>query len=96
MKTLLSCYRPTGEVRSIFTDTAAPLLRKTGAFPQRASRVEVIETGPHRGLFYVDFSLLADVTHQPEHRVCLATPFASHKAAVAAEVAWIEQHWILS
>lgn len=96
MKTLLGVFRPDGEVRTVFSDAAAPVLRRLGAFPQRASRVEVIADGPHRGLFHVDFSLLAGITGRSDHAVCLARPFATHAEAVAAEVAWLRQNWILA
>lgn len=63
--------------------------------PKRASRVEVIEDGPNRSNFHVDFSLLAEHTGDPALAVCLVKTFASYQDAVAAEVRWIEQNWLL-
>lgn len=92
---VLRSYRPDGSCRSIWRDQEAEHNRAHGVVPRRASRVEVIEDGPHRGLFSVDFSLLADLTDDRRMRVCLARPFATYGEAVAAEVAWIEKYWVL-
>ena len=94
MPKLLKAYRRDG-TRAIWSDQVAPSFRATGVIPQRASRVEVITEGPQRGLFHVDFSLLADATGDDRLRVCLVKPFLSYNAAVAAEVAWLEQNWVL-
>jgi hypothetical protein len=87
-------FLPGGEVRAIYTD--APPLRQLlpSAMPRRASRIEVIEEGKHRGKFHVDFSLLAAFTGQAEHAVCLAVPFESYREANDAEVAWLAQHYV--
>jgi hypothetical protein len=63
--------------------------------PKRASRVEVIEDGPNRSNFHVDFTLLAEQTGDPKLEVCLTKTFESYAAAVAAEVKWIEHNWLL-
>lgn len=95
MPKLLKAYRPDGTARAVWSDSVAPGFRRTGALPVRASRVEVIPDGVHRGLFHVDFSLLADATKDERLRVCLARPFESYQGAVAAEVAWLERNWVL-
>jgi hypothetical protein len=92
---LLKAFRPDGTVRAVWSDTVADSFRAAGALPQRASRVEVIPDGRHRGFFHVDFSLLADITGEPCHRVCLVRPFASYAEAVAAEVRWLELNWVV-
>jgi hypothetical protein len=85
-----------GTQRAIWTSDNEKLLRAQGALPQRASRVEVIPDGEHRGLFHVDFSPLAAITGDCRYAVCLPKPFASYHEAVAAEVAWLQQNWMLS
>ncbi len=90
----IKSYRPDGTARSIWNDAQAKTLRAAGVVPRRASRVEVIEEGPHRGLFHVDFTLLADATGDDRYRVCLVSPFETHAAAVAAEVAWLNRNWV--
>ncbi len=62
--------------------------------PHRASRVEVIAAGKHRGRFHVDFSLLAELSGKAEHCVCLVPTFNSYQEAVAAEVAWLEENYV--
>lgn len=56
----------------------------------------MIEAGPHRGRFYVDLSLLSQIAGDRRLAVCLARPFDSYAEAVAAEVAYIEQNWVLN
>lgn len=88
-------YGTDGRTRAIWSDDRASTLRATGSTPRRASRVEAITEGPHRGLFSVDFTLLSEITGDPRHAVCLARPFERHDAAVAAEVAWLRDNYIL-
>lgn len=95
MATLLKAYRPDGVTRAVWRDHLGPGLRQAGAVPRRASRVEVIEDGPHAGRFHVDLSLLADIAGTDRLRVCLTTTFDGYAAAVAAEVAFIERNWVL-
>lgn len=92
---LLKAYRPDGVTRAVWNDSLGPGLRKAGASPRRASRVEVIEDGPHAGRFHVDLSLLADIAGRADFRVCLARVFDGYAEAVAAEVAFIERNWVL-
>ena len=88
-------FLPTGEVRGIYTD-AVPLRRiLPGLMPHRASRIEVVQEGRHRGRFSVDFSLLAELTGNPEHRSSLATTFDSYQEAIRAEVQWLQANYIL-
>lgn len=95
MAKLLKAYRPDGVTRAVWRDELGPGLRAAGATPRRASRVEVIEDGPHAGRFHVDLSLLADVAGRADLRVCLARVFDGYAEAVAAEVAFIEHNWVL-
>ena len=81
-----TAYFPGGGLRKVF-DTADR--RRYGAVPRRASRVEVVESGPRSGQFYVDFSLLGQ-----EYQLCLLNTYDDYAEAVAAEVAWLERHWI--
>lgn len=95
MPKLLKAYRPDGSVRGVWQDATGPGFRKAGAVPQRASRVEVVAAGPNRGRFHVDLSLLAEAVGDPRLAVCLTRTFDSYTEAVAAEVKFIEQHWVL-
>lgn len=88
-------YLPDGSTRVIWHDTVGDRERHHGAIPQRASRIEVIPEGPQRGRFHVDFSLLAEATGDDSYRVCLVQTFERYDAANAAEVAWLEQNWVL-
>ena len=92
---ILKCFRPNGEIRGIWNDQTGPGFRTHGAIPQRASRVEVIQEGPSRGMFYVDFSPLADITGDDRYRCCLAEVFESYSRAVATEVEWLTKYWVL-
>lgn len=95
MTTILR-FLPGGEVRGIYTD-ALPLRHlMPGMIPHRASRVEVIQEGKHRGRFHVDFSLLAEMTGKVEHRACLTETFDSYQEAVAAEVEWLRVNYVLA
>lgn len=95
MVKLLSCFRPDGSKRAVWSDMNAQVFRDAGVIPQRASRVEVITEGVHRGRFHVDFTLLAEATGDPTYAACLVTPFDSYTDAVAAEVAWLEKNFVL-
>lgn len=93
--TLLKAYHADGTVKAVWREEIADNLRDAGAIPQRASRVEVITEGPNRALFHVDFSPLFEITANPTDGVCLTRTFKSYAAAVAAEVAWLEQNWVV-
>lgn len=71
------------------------MLRRDDAEIKRASRVEVVEVGPNCGRFYVDLSLLSELSGNPELCVCLVDTFDTHTAAVAAEVEFIKRNWLL-
>lgn len=85
-------FLPGGKVRAIFDDTARKVF--PNLMPRRASRVEVIPEGKHKGRFHVDFTLLSEQTGRAEHAVCLARPFDSYKEAVEAEVAWLKENYV--
>lgn len=86
-------FAPNGDVRGLWSDHID--LRRVGLMPARASRVEVILEGPHRGLFHVDFTPLAELTSNPTLAVCLTSPFTSHDAAVQAEQRWLHHAFIM-
>lgn len=92
---LLKAYRSDGTTRAIWQDQIGDSLRKAGAIPRRASRVEVIPDGPNRGNFHVDLTLLSEITGNPKFAVCLTKTFESYSEAVAAEVKFIEHNWVL-
>lgn len=95
MTRILKVYRPDGTTRAIWSDAIAASLRKHDVIPQRASRVEAITEGPHRGKFHVDLSLLASIAKNAKFEVCLTKTFESYAEAVAAEVKFIELNWVL-
>lgn len=92
---LLRVYGRDGQTRAIWSDRSAALFRATGSRPKRASRVEVIEDGPNSGRFGVDFTLLAEATGNEKYRVCLTKAYDRYDEAVAAEVAWIRDNYLL-
>jgi hypothetical protein len=81
-----TAYLPGGGLRKIFETRDRG---RYGAVPRRASRVEVIQEGPQRGRFFVDFSLLGD-----EYQLCLLSTFDDHDEAVTAERSWLDRHWL--
>jgi hypothetical protein len=87
-------FLPNGEMRAIVDDTID--VRTLGALPRRASRVEVVECGPHRGKYHVDMSLLADISGNDTHRVCLLPTYVRYRDAIAAEIAWLRANWLTS
>lgn len=96
MTMTLKRYFPTGETRALWDDAQAGRERDGGAIPRRASHVLVVEDGPHRGRFAVDFSPLAALCDDPALAVCLPATFAAYGDAVRAEVAWLQGHWVLA
>lgn len=92
---LLRVYGGDGQTRAIWSDRSASLFRATATRPKRASRVEVIEDGPNSGRFGVDFTLLAEATGDERYRVCLTKAYDRYDEAVAAEVAWIRNNYLL-
>lgn len=87
-------YLPTGETRAVWDDSQAARERAQGVIPRRASRVEVVESGPNLGRFHVDFSPLAAATGDPAHLVCLPRTFGGYSEAVEAEVAWLHENYV--
>lgn len=55
----------------------------------------MIPDGPNRGKFHVDLTLLSEIAGNPRFAVCLTKTFDSYAEAVAAEVRFIEQNWVL-
>ena len=84
-------FLPTGEVRSIWDDN--PVLRTLGT-PHRGGNVEVVESGPMQGKFFVDFLPLAETTGRGEFAVCLVETFDNRGDAVKAEQAWLNDEWV--
>ena len=95
MKTIKR-YLLDGSTRMIWDDRLGDRERSLGVFPQRASRIEVITSGPHRGRFFVDFSPLAEVTRDTRFRQCLSQTFAGYAEANQAEVRWLLNNWVLA
>lgn len=85
-------YFGSGDTIAIWNDDRAATARRHGIIPQRASRIEVVQDGPRRGRFYVDFSLLADALGDDSYRVCLSQTYERYDVANAAEVVWLEQN----
>lgn len=81
----LIAFLPGGQVRKLFD----PADRDLGALPRRASRVEVIDCGPQRGLFHVDMTPLGS-----DHMYCLLQTHTDYAEAVRAEQAWLQRYWI--
>jgi hypothetical protein len=61
---------------------------------RRASIINTVEEGMFAGYFYADMSHLADLMHNDSHRVCLYPPRKTERECKAAEVAYIERHFI--
>jgi hypothetical protein len=80
-------FLPGGGVRKLF----AAVDRQTypGLIPQRASRVEVIQEGPLRGRFSVEFLELPGLTP-----CCLVETFEDHAAGVRAEQTYLKEQWL--
>lgn len=55
----------------------------------------MIPDGPNRGRFHVDLTLLSEIADNRKLAVCLTKTFDSYSEAVAAEVKFIEQNWVL-
>ena len=91
---IIAAYRPDGSRRGIFRRESSGLFRSAGQRPARASRVEVLPNDPD-GRFHVDFGPLADLTGDERFRVCLTQLFPEYEDAVAAEVAWLEKHYVV-
>lgn len=87
-------YLPSGQTLSIWTDHSGTYERAAGNIPQRASRVEVIESGKFAGFFHADMSLTADIVGDDSFRVCLFPPRDKYSEAVKDEVAWLKEHFI--
>lgn len=96
MVKILQSFLPDGTRRAVWSEAVAPSFRAEGEIPHRASNVEVVEDGPNRGRFHADFTKLSELENDPSLCICLAATFASHAEAVAAEVRWLEQHWVLA
>ncbi len=84
-----------GGVRGFWDDSDGSRDRALGHVPRRASRVEVIEEGPHAGRFHVDLAPLAEHVNRPEWAICLLPPEDDYRAAVRREQDWVLRHWIL-
>ena len=90
MSTIIRRYLPGGGRRGLWHDPSALQLREHGLQPRRASRVEVIESGPRAGRFSVCFSPLGE-----QFQFSLLQTFDRYDEAVRAEQEWLLSHWIL-
>lgn len=71
-------------------DRAADAARR----PRRATRIEVVESGPFAGYFYTTV-IIADVTGDHGHDASLWPPLPTHAESVAREVAWLNCNYVL-
>jgi hypothetical protein len=94
MAKLLRVYKPDGTATAIWNDATSQILRKAGSVPKRASRVEAIDSGPHRGKFYVDMTLLATLAEDTSLEVCLVQTFENYADAITAELQFIRANWL--
>ena len=85
-----------GELRAILEDhqDVPELCRDLGAFPDRASSIELVRSGRFRGYWYVDFSPLADSLADPTFNCCLVQCFRTRAEALAAEVQWLKINFL--
>lgn len=79
---------PDGSMREIWP--ADRPVTRTDETPVRASHVKSVPGG-----FSVDFSPLADATGLERFRLELPEVFVSYAAAVAAEVSWLRQNYVM-
>lgn len=85
-----------GEIRGIVenhTDTPG-LCQDLEAYPQRASDVLAVTSGPKAGWWYVDFSPLVELTGDVEFGCCLVECFRTRQAAIEAEVQWLKRNFL--
>lgn len=94
MKQVLARYHD-GDIFAIWEDKRLPR-EIHQAVPHRASRIEVIEEGSHRGLFFVDFTPLFEMTGNPKYQTCLTQTFTSYDQAREAEVQWLKKNYVCS
>lgn len=85
-----------GGVRAVYSDDFSTRKVFPTIIPHRASRIEVIEVGPNRGLFGVDFGPLADITGDERYRDIWLGPFEKYDDARRAEVSWLEENYVLA
>jgi hypothetical protein len=81
-------FSPREGVRAVYTDSFPFALLGYNP-PVRASHVEAITSGPCAWQWSVDLSPLGE-----GFQFCLWPPYTSYTEAVAAEVAYINQHWV--
>ncbi len=89
---LLTRYLRDGSVLGVWRDEFKP--REHGLRPRRASRIEVVESGPFAGLFYTTI-LIGQVTGDPAHDVSLWPPLGEHRASVLREQEWLARNYVL-
>jgi len=80
-------FMPDGGVRKLFDREDRELY--PDSIPQRASRVEVIQEGPQRGRFSVEFLPLPGLTP-----CCLTRTFEDHAEGVSAEQEYLRRNWL--
>lgn len=89
---LLTRYLSDGSIRALWRDEFTP--RVHGMRPRRASRIEVVESGPFTGLFYTTM-LISQITGDPSHDISLWPPMGDYQDSVRREQQWLERNYVL-
>lgn len=80
---------PGGTLKAIWPADETFDLRGLGGIARRASHVEMIDSGPHRGRWHVDFSPLG-----LGYEYCLVQTFDRRADALAAEHQHLLENWL--
>lgn len=88
---LVARYCADGTVRAVWSDRFRSAQHGR---PTRASRIEVVETGPFTGFFYTTI-ILGDKLNDGELQVSLWPPLPAYDESVRREVSWLERNYVL-
>ncbi len=78
-------FKPGGTARTLY-DESVDLAELGDLQIRRGSHVEPIESGPHAGKWFVDFSPVG-------HFFCIG-PFTKRSTALQAEHRWLLENWV--